>query len=324
MLIIVYGEDSFRVQEKVRTLTEAFRKKFDPSGMNLATFGSPSTGSGHIEIGEVMQSARSMPFMGEKRMVVVRDLISKSKKGDEETWAALKEVPDSTIAVLWESDEAKTIEKKPLFKALKDAADLHLYPFPALEGSALTKWVTERVVSRGGKIAPAAAFELSERVGGDLWHADAEICKLVAFANQSQIDVAHVRELVRPSFEGEIFAFIDAVSQRNGKEAFRLLSQERSAGSEDHYLLAMLARQIRILLGVRAMMDENPRVTKDEIANELALHPFVAQKSMAAAKRFTLPELMRAHDAIFEREVGVKSGMDPAAAVDLMAAELSA
>lgn len=317
MLIIVYGDDGFRVQEKVRALTDAFRKKFDPTGMNFASFGEKA------ELGEVMQSARSMPFMGEKRMVVVRDLISKSKKGDEETWAALKDVPDSTIVVLWESDEAKALEKKPLFKALRDAAQLHLYPFPVLEGPTLTKWVVERVALHGGRIVPAAASELASRTGGDLWQADNEARKLVAHAAGRDVSADDVRELVRPSFEGEVFASIDAVSNKDAKGAFKLLSQERASGSEDHYLLAMLARQIRILLGVRSMMEDNPRVTKDEVANELALHPFVAQKSMAAAKRFTLDELMRAHDAIFEREVGVKSGMDPAAAVDLMAAELA-
>ena len=57
MLIIVYGDDSFRVQEKVKTLTEAFRKKFDPSGMNLASYADPSTSSGR-SVGEVMQATR--------------------------------------------------------------------------------------------------------------------------------------------------------------------------------------------------------------------------------------------------------------------------
>ncbi|TAK04245.1 DNA polymerase III subunit delta [Patescibacteria group bacterium] len=317
MLIIVYGDDSFRVQEKVRQLTDAFKKKFDPTGMNLASFGEKA------DVGEVMQAVRSMPFMGEKRMVVIRDLVSKSKKGDEDAWVGLKATPDSTIVVLWESDDAKALEKKALFKSLKDAAELHLYPFPVLEGPALTKWITERITSQGGKIAPAAATEIASRVSGDLWQADGEIRKLTAFASGREITADDVRELVRPSFEGEIFAFIDAVSQRNGKEAFRLLAQERSAGSEDHYLLAMLARQVRILLGVRAMMDEDVRVAKDAIATELALHPFVAQKAMAAARRFTLSELMAAHDALFEREVGVKSGMDPETAVDLMTVQMT-
>lgn len=319
MLIIAYGDDGFRVQEKVRQLQDAFKKKFDPSGMNFASYGEKA------DVGEVMQAVRAAPFMGEKRMVLLRDLIAKSKKGDEEAWAGgLRAVPSSTIMVLWESGEAKAIEKKPLFKELQDAAELHLYPFPVLEGAALSKWVMERAVAHGGSMPLPAAGELASRVGGDLWQADGEIRKLAAYAKGRAITADDVRALVRPSFEGEIFAFIDAVSNKDAKGAFKLLSQERAAGSEDHYLIAMLARQVRILLGTRAMMDEDPRVPKDAVAAELALHPFVAQKAMASARRFTLAELMAAHDALFERDLAMKSGMGPEAAVDLMTVQIAA
>lgn len=319
MLIIVYGDDAYRVQEQVKKLADAFRERHDPSGMNFASFGAKA------DVGEAMQSVRAAPFMAAKRMVLLRDVLSKSKKDGEEAWGeALKAIPESTIVVLWEGDDAKALEKKASFKALKDVSELHLYPFPVLEGPALTKWVTERVALHGGKVVPAAAAELASRVGGDLWQADNEARKLVAFASGRTVGVEDVRELVRASFEGEIFAFVDAVSARDAKEAFKLLAQERQAGSEDFMLLAMLARQVRILLGTRALMDGDPRLTKDAVASELSLHPFVAQKAMAAARRFTMPQLMAAHDALFERDRAAKSGMGPEVAVDLMTAELTA
>ena len=38
MLILVYGDDTFRAQDKVSKLREAFLEKHDKAGFNLAAF----------------------------------------------------------------------------------------------------------------------------------------------------------------------------------------------------------------------------------------------------------------------------------------------
>ena len=68
MLIFVYGDDTFRVQERVQELQLAFQRKFDPTGLNVAFFGAGA------KPGEVLQAVQSLPFMSQKRMVVIRDL----------------------------------------------------------------------------------------------------------------------------------------------------------------------------------------------------------------------------------------------------------
>src|SRR3989338_191179 len=138
MLILVYGDDTFRVQEKVKVLQAAFTQKHDPSGLNFASFGADA------RPGDVLQAIGSLPFISQKRMVVIRDLIAATKKDGEKTWVALAHAPESTIAVLWETLSEKEIQKKPLFQTMKNGSDVHAYPFPILEGTALQRWVAER------------------------------------------------------------------------------------------------------------------------------------------------------------------------------------
>ncbi|MBI4437393.1 DNA polymerase III subunit delta [Candidatus Uhrbacteria bacterium] len=317
MLIFVYGDDSFRVSEKVKHMKEAFRVKFDPTGLNTAEY--PLGDKMKLEVGEVLGSVRALPFLGTKRMVVVRDLVTQTKKADMDVWEkGFLQAPDSTIVVFWETTEPKELEKKPLFVALKGAAEVHAYPFPELSGADLERWTTERVKARGGLMGAQALRALAERVGGDLWAMDHEVSKLVAFADGAEITLSAVDELVAQSFEEKIFELMDAVSQKRTASAIRMLQEERSAGSDDHYLLTMLGRQVRILLGARSLLDENHRATKQDLADALSIHPFVAQKALAQAKGFSLAHLKAVHDLLFDFDQQLKSGQIPVdIAVDL-------
>lgn len=323
MLIFVYGDDGYRAQEKVHHMVKAFREKFDPSGMNIAEF--PSVGKKGMMLGDVLGATHALPFLGKKRMVVVRDLISQTKKGDMGPWAeGFKKTPESTIVIFWESTEPKALEKKPLFKELVDATEVHHYPFPQLQGAELNRWVTSRVKELGAEINSSALRALLERVGADLWQMDGEIRKLVAYAQGNTITPAMVDELVHASFEGKIFQLIDAVSQRRPADAIRLLQEERWSGANDHYLLMMLGRQVRILLGARALLEERSQATKQDLADTLGIHPFVAQKALTQARGFPLDQLKAVHDLLFEYDHQLKTGqIDADMAVDLTTIKLT-
>lgn len=322
MLIFVYGDDSFRVQEKVKQLAEAFREKFDPTGLNLAEF--PGNKKA-VELGEVMGAVHAFPFLGQKRMVVVRDLIDATKKGEMDAWVeGFKKTPESTIVMFWELTEPKVLEKKPLYQELAGLAEVHRYVYAQLQGAELSRWVEAKVKERGGAIDAPALRGLIERVGADLWQMDNEIQKLVAYASGQTITTAMVDELVHASFEGKIFQLIDAVSQRRPVDAIRLLQEERWCGANDHYLLTMLGRQVRILLGARAMLDENPRATSQELAKALDIHPFVAQKALTQARGFSLEHLRAVHNLLFEFDVAMKTGgINADLAVDLATVKLT-
>lgn len=323
MLIFVYGEDSFRAQEKVRVMKDAFIEKFDASGMNLAEF------KAKAGLGEVMQAIQSPPFLGEKRMVIVQGLCETLKKKDQsEPWIeGLANIPESSIVILVEEMEPAKFMKHPIYAQFHGKVEVHEYAFPVLEGAALTKWVTDRATQMGAKLDRPALVSLVERVGSDLWQMDNELRKLTAYAGndarQSVITTAMVTELVRASFGDQIFQLVDAVAQRNAKQAIRLLEEERLSGATDHYIFGMLARQVRILLGARSILDENPRATKQQIADELGMHPFVAQKALAQARSFEIEDLMRAHKLLFELDRATKSSrVDAELAVDLVVAKL--
>ncbi len=323
MLLIVYGDDNFRGQEKVSQLKAAFRDKHDPRGTNIETFPGKD---GKFDAPAALQSVSTMPFLSKHRMVIIRDLLSTTKKEQSPLWeTGLQRIPDSTIVILWETGDVAAIEKKPLFKKLSVIEGARMYPFDGLAGVSLTKWIVERVKSQSGLIEPNAVRSLIERVGTDLWQMHQEIDKLIAYANGKTITETMTIELVNASFEGKIFELVDALSKKDSRHAVQLLEEERFAGSDDHYILSMFSRQIRLLIGARAVLDENPRATNSDIATQLDVHPFVATKVLVQAKNFTLKKLLGAHEKLFEFDRAMKNGgIDVDLAVDLLATDLLA
>ncbi|MFH1405189.1 MAG: DNA polymerase III subunit delta [Patescibacteria group bacterium] len=326
MLIFIYGDDTYRVQEKALTMRSAFGQKHDPTGMNTVTF-PDSVGTLHatsLRPGDVLQAVASAPFLAKKRMVLIRDLVGSVKKDTEPVWEqGLMKTPDSTIVVLWETMEPSALEKKALFKKLKEGADVHFYPFPQLEGYELNQWVAGRIKQIGGTIGQQALNVLVTRVGSDLWQMSNEIKKLVAYAKGEQISVDMVEKLVRASFEGQIFELVDAISRKQSARALELLDQERLSGADDFQLIGMLARQVRILLGARCLLNENQFASKQELASIMSLHPYVAQKALEQARGFTLDDLKQTHNLLFKYDTAMKTGgIGAGLAVDLIAVDL--
>jgi DNA polymerase-3 subunit delta len=307
MIIFVHGENSYLSLKHVEKMRVKFSATLDKSGMNLAEF--PLSGK-KIEIGAVMQSVQTPPFLGEKRMVIVKGLLEDvTTKPNAQPWVdALQKTPDTTIVILLNSLPASKVQKNHLFKSLSGQDGVHVYDFPALQGSALTAWAADYAKELGLSIDRTLLSELIGLVGADLWQLSGELSKIAAYADGKPATQVMISELVRANYEDAMFDFVDAVSQKNSVRALDLLHAQRESGSSDFHLFAMLARQIRLLLGARTVLDANPNAGKAEVASEMGIHPFVAQKTLAQAKSFDTPSLVLLHGMLESFDQKMKSG----------------
>ncbi len=322
MLIFVYGSDGVRVSEKVEEMRKRFLQKFDASGMNLAEF--PTTGSSELPFGDIVQAVQSAPFLSEKRMVIVRGLLMTLKKAQSDVWIdALRRTPSSSIVVLADCEDAKAIEKHAVFVGCKDMAETHHYAQEKLEGDVLVRWVVERAKEHGATISRDVAAELAARVGDDVWRLRQEIAKLAAYAGKESITRVAIDMLVMRDSASNIFALVDALAGNDAKTALRMLADERAAGSADLYILAMIARQVRLLAQVKTLTDGYASVDKGTVAKKLSMHPFVAQKTLAQAKCYTFVQIFRLHGLITQMDRDAKRGrVDSALAVDRIVTDM--
>lgn len=317
MIIVVYGDD-FRTREKVHELREAFEKKIDPTGLNLSVYTDSSL---RTMPGDMIQAATSFPFLAPKRFVLVRDVLGNAKKDEAELWeTAFPRIPDTTILVFWETGNPETLLKKPILASLKQEKDVHVYPLPGLEGRELDNWIAERLRTRKTEPVKELTRLIAERTGGNLWEAAQAIDVLSSYGNGKPVSIEVAEKLVRPSpGEGAIFALMDAFAARSSADAMKKLIEERFAGTDDFQLFAMIARQVRLLLGAHSLLEEHPHASQGEAAQALGVSPFPASKALQQAKKFTKEELIHIHDLLFRLDLEMKSGgADAELSVDLL------
>lgn len=315
MIIFIYGDDALRVKERAEDMRQKFAEKFDPAGMNVDEF---VVRDGHdAERGTVIGAAQASPFLSEKRMVIIRGLASSLKKAEAKLWIdGFSRVPASTILIFADAVASSALEKSEVYKALKDIPDVHAYPLPQLEGSELTSWAMGRAKLHGANLTSSMLTALLSRTGADSWRIDAELQKLAAYAHGEAIDQKMITELVRVESQEDIFGFMDALSSGQAVRTLGKLGEEREAGTEDFQIFGMLLRQIRLLLQARDVLDRNPRVQKQEMADALGVHPFVAQKLVAEVRGWPQAKLENLQALAFKLDKSMKIGLAPDIAVD--------
>lgn len=315
MIIFIYGDDALRVKERAEDMRQKFAEKFDPAGMNVDEF--VVRDGPESERGAVIGAAQASPFLSEKRMVVIRGLASSLKKAESKPWIeGFLRVPSSTILIFADAVAPATLEKSEIFKVFKETPDVHTYPLPQLEGAELTTWAMGRAKLHGVNITSGMLTQLLSRTGADSWRIDAELQKLAAYANGQPVDQAMITELVRVESQEDIFAFMDALSSGQPSRALGKLAEEREAGTDHFQLFGMLLRQIRLLLQARDVIDRNSQATKQDIAEALAVHPFVAQKLLNEVRSWTPAKLEALHGLAFKLDKSMKTGLAPEIGVD--------
>ncbi len=332
MLYVLYGRDDFSLREELARI----KGELDSDGM-LSSNTDVLDGR-EVSPEQLMVICDTMPFLSAHRLVVVEGLLKRFERPERprrgargarggsaealERWRGLADyaqrMSDTTTLVL--VDEELSGEN-PLLKALRPAGQVR--EFRALRPGAVLQWILERAQNQGVDISPAAARLLADLVGNNLWVLVSELDKLAAYAQGRRVEGADVRALVSEARQVNIFAMVDAIVEKRGAVALRLLRRLRAAGAEGGYLLAMVVRQYRLIIQARELMTAG--LATQEIGQRLGIaSEFVLQRILDQAQRYSLSRLKAAYRRLLEADVGVKRGhYDEEMALELLVHDLA-
>jgi len=220
--------------------------------------------------------------------------------------------------------ERKVLPKQhPILKLANSSESGHVKTFEVPKGRQLARWVRAQVEQAGAEIEPRAVQALCGYVGSDLYQLDNEIAKLAAYTDgQRAITLEDVRLLTPHARHASIFDMVDALGQRDGKTASRIYHTLLDSGDHPLALLAMIARQFRLLIQVKELAPQLG--TPQAIARELKQSPYPIKKVLAQSKNFSFPQLHRIYHRLLDIDVEIKTGrIDPALAIDTLIAGIS-
>lgn len=318
MLYFLFGKETYRLQKKLQEIEERFCL-VNKTGLNIEKAEGES-----LNFQNFWDRIEQRSLFIKKKLFFVENFFSNAdfKAGLERH---LKEIVQSSdILVLIEKNELKKTDK--FFLLLKKYAKCQEFDF--LTGLKLKNWLKKEIGSLGLDIDEPGLKMLIDFVGSDLWQMSNEIKKLAAFKKESKkILAGDVALLVKPETEEvRVFNTIDCIAQRNKAKALKLISEHLIQGDDVFYLLSMITFQFRNLLMVKSEISnsqENPYFLSQKIVKKFGMHPFVAKKSLELSKRFSLEDIKRIYQRIFEADLAIKTGkIMPENGIKLLVADI--
>ena len=328
MIYVFHGADEFSIEEALRDLR--------------ASVGSPEVREANTSVfegaavtpGELMAAACAVPFLADRRLVVVRGLLTRLERpgrggdGNVQAWdglgSALLEIPATTdVAFVDVTERRKGLQRSgPGLRAVGPEARVREFNVPQREQ--LQAWIRDRASALGAQVRPDAVARLAWLGGGNLRMLDQELSKLVLYADGRAVTPEDVDLMVSSAREENIFAAVDAVLERRPGTATRALYVLLEDGTGVSSIINLLARQVRLVLLARSLVESGLK-DRGEIGSRIGLRQgFALDKTLRQARRFGTGYLAGIHRRLLEADLASKTGrMDDRLGLEILAARLS-
>ncbi|MBO5144969.1 MAG: DNA polymerase III subunit delta [Lachnospiraceae bacterium] len=310
-LYLLYGEEAYLRRQYRDNLKKALVP--DGDSMNCSIYSGKD-----INANEVADTAGTMPFFAERRVIIVENS-GWFKSGNEKMTELVKTLPATTFLIFVEEEVDK---RSKLFKAV--TAKGYAAVCEMQDEATLKKWIMGLLKKENKLITPDALNLLLDKTGTNMENIRREVEKLVCYKYYEEgITAEDVEELCIVQMQNRIFDMVEAVAQKNRKQALDLYYNLLALKEAPMKILALIARQFHMLLQVKEMKLKG--YPESEIAGRTGLNPyFLKKKYIPQAAQFKLLQLEAALRACVEAEESVKTGrMTDILSVELIIVSLS-
>ncbi|MDI3318093.1 MAG: DNA polymerase III subunit delta [Bacillota bacterium] len=301
-LYLAYGAERSLVRRLEEALLEALGLR-DPA---QAALGHRRLDGRELALGELLRQARWLPLGASRQLLVVEGPAwletapSEAEMAALERYLATAPAPSPTVLLLEPSGEPD--RRKRLVRLLVERG--RVLEAAPLQGAQLAEAARAWCRRRGRRLAPEAALLLGERVAGGLDGLVHELEKLdVALEPGAPIDTEALLRLTPLRQEASVFELVDAVVEGGAGRALRLFRRLQAEGEPPARLLALVARQFRLIGQLQAAQRDG----RDPAA-AVGVHPYVLRKVTEQARLVDARRLLEALRAIEEADLAVKTG----------------
>ncbi|WP_308410487.1 DNA polymerase III subunit delta [Bacillus sp. Marseille-P3661] len=315
-LYLLYGTEEFLIDETLKLLIQ---ETLEPSEQefNLSIFD-----MNDVPVDIAMEDAETLPFMGERKIVIVRDPIfltgqkEKSKiTHDLKKLEQYLENPSPDSVVIFVGLYEKLDERRKIVKLLKKNGEvLHA---EVMDERSIQKWIVDRVGRSQKLISDSAVQFLMKLVGPNLMLLANEVDKLVLYiGNDSEIGESTVQKLVPRTLEQNIFSLIDMIVKRRTADALTYFYDLLEQKEEPIKILSLLAQQFRLIYQVKELFKRG--YGQNQTGTYLKVHPYRVKLASLQAEKFPEEELVGIMNQLAEIDYKMKTGrMDKKLLIEL-------
>lgn len=260
--------------------------------------------SAPLEIAAVTQAAGQGGLFGEVALLLDFTEAFSGQSGTKprnELLSALADLQTQTLIVIYEPDA--TDARKRSLAGMSKHLDL---PTPRYD--ALPRWIAAELKDAGIDADRDVPQLLADIFGEQPAEIASEIGKLALLSER--LTAERVRRVVNRYSARSAFDLIDAIAAGNAAGAVAIAHQLGEEGEAPQRVLGALTWQFSLVARAVALrLRASPRrVTAQQVATELKIRPFQAQKALTLAERLDEVALLEVLDQLLSADTRAKSG----------------
>jgi DNA polymerase-3 subunit delta len=299
-LYLFYGPGEFQMEK----LLDRIKESLIPAAVR--DFNLEVNYGGETESAEILQHAQSLPFLADRRLIIVRRTEAFSTEALEPFLAYFEKPAPSTCLIFV---AGKTDFNKPFYKACRSHG--FAVTFEELKDREVVSWIRKTAAEMGFKMDFHAAAYLHGIVGNKTRELYGELEKL-SLRLSEEVGIEQVKESVKHSRVYTIFELMHQISSKNRSASLvvlnRFLEEEDKKGAPLR-VIGMLNRQMRLLWQTKSVVDKGGE--QKEVMKKVGTTHYGASEWIKQAKGWTAEEIEEALALLYQADGRIKSGCRP-------------
>ena len=294
-IYVLFGPQSYNRKRYEDALVRVFLP--DDDEINLTKFYGKK-----IDLKEVFELAETMPFLAERRIIVLEDT-GLFEKSCDELADFIPSIPDSCCMIF---SEEKIDSRLKQTKAVKTHGTLA--EFGTLSEADLRDFIMKKLGKEHRPITQNALDLFTERCSDDLWQVTNDLEKLISYTfGKEGIRIEDVDAVIPAPAEDKIFGMIDAILARDTKKTLVYYKDLLALRSEPMGILALIRDQYRLMLHAKQLNDEHVGIP--EMAKILKMRDTRVKMALSASRRMKQSELAEGISMCARTDERIKTGL---------------
>lgn len=265
------------------------------------------------EIDTLINACETLPFMAEKKIVVLHDVFQFLDNMDKDTQDDLYKYLDTLgdFVCLILMDNTNSIKKNSklyrYFNKNNRAVD-----FSKLAGQDLGKWIEKILKKHHRKMSFSninyfveKSSYRSRNIDLTLFDLENELLKVINYSKNEEITKECIDSVLIESIDTNIFQLLDAISMSNSGKAIDIFNDMYISNEPIQRIFFMIIRQVRLMLSFRLYRQKG--YNQGQIQDKLQIKNYEFGKISSQASRWTTTQLEKIMEELLEIDIKIKT-----------------
>ncbi len=293
---VLYGKEDYLRKQYKDKLVEALLDPEDSMNIHYVQ-------GKNIDIAKLIDLSETMPFLSERRVIVVED--SGFFKSNADALVSYLESPSETT--VWLFVEADCDKRSKLYKAFQKLEHCMAVEFETQDANTLQRWIAGLVKKEEKRITEKNLQLFLETAGTDMSIISKELEKLFCYTlHKEEITAEDIEKICIPRVGNHIFEMVDFIALKKQHQAMLLYRELIELREPAIRILFLIARHYNILLQIKDLSSRG-KVGK-EMAAMIGIPPFAVNKYTKQTQTYTKAQIKKCIRLCLEADEAIKTG----------------